>query len=106
MIPEFTQPFNPNPLFCQQNFPVPGLALSLSLASAAQAGNLLKKLHGGGCETSVQIPAQRVVVETAPPRVTVQETQTRGLAGPVIGTVYMPMAMPAAGIGVGVTQRE
>src|SRR5690348_10413886 len=87
-----------------------GVALLGSLVSAAQAGHLFDRCHRDSCDTTVKLPAQRVVVETAAPRVVVQETTqvSRSLAAPVIGTVYMPMAFPVAGVGLGagVPQRD
>jgi hypothetical protein len=85
-----------------------GLALLCGLTSAAFGGELFKKGHGDCRETAVQLPAQRVVVQTAAPRVTVQEAKlTRGVAVPAIGTIYMPLAMPTGGVGVaGATHRD
>jgi hypothetical protein len=79
-------------------------ALACGLTQTAQAGDWLfhKCQQSDCCDTTVKLPAQKVVVETAAPRVTVQET-TRSVRGvtPVIGTVYMPMAMPMMGLGTG-----
>ncbi len=85
-----------------------GLALLCGLTPAALAGELFKKGYGDCRETAVQLPAQRVVVQTAAPRVTVQEAKlTRGVAVPAIGTIYMPLAMPTGGVGVaGATHRD
>jgi hypothetical protein len=68
------------------------------------AGDIFfKRGHHDGCEKqTIRLPAQRVEVETTAPRITVHETTrvSRGFA-PVIGTIYMPLAMPLAGVGFG-----
>src|SRR5262249_40827840 len=76
-------------------------------AALARAGGLLKTSCGECQETAVKIPAQRVVVQTMAPKVSVQQTTVgRGVGLPAIGTVYMPLAMPT-GFGVpGATTRE
>src|SRR5262249_33927100 len=70
--------------------------------------HLFKRFHSDCCcDTTVKLPAQQVVVQTAAPRVTVQETRlTRDLAAPVIGTVYMPIAGLGMGVGAGGTHKE
>jgi hypothetical protein len=90
----------------------PGLSTSLALglvvglSPGVRAGNLLGNCHTGCCDTTVKLPAQRVVVETAAPRVSVQQTQvSRGVA-PAIGTVYMPVSLPVTGRGTAPTQGE
>src|SRR5262249_6207588 len=70
---------------------------------------LFRKCHEDCCETTVKLPAQRVVVEAPAPRVRVTEQTrvSRGIVAPVIGTVYMPVAFPIAGLGIGgVGQRD
>lgn len=89
-----------------------GLVFAACLAPVAQAGHLFKGCYGGSCcDTAVQLPAQRVIVEQPVPRVAVQESYqvSRGVGVPVLGAVYMPMAFPIMGLGVGVAgtaQRE
>jgi hypothetical protein len=75
------------------------------LASPVRAGHLFHGCHADGCDTTVNLPPQRVTVEAAPARVSVQETMqvSRGFVAPVMGAVYMPVAMPVMGFGVGVT---
>ena len=67
------------------------------------AWGILKRHHDDCADTqTIRLPAQRVDIETTAPRITFSETTRvgRGLA-PVVGTVYMPLAMPLAGVGSG-----
>jgi hypothetical protein len=84
-----------------------GVALLWGLTPSAQAWELFGRCNKGSCDTTVCLPQQRVVVETAAPRVSVQETTrvARGVAPAMIGTVYMPMAFPVAGFA-GIAGRE
>lgn len=79
-----------------------GFGLLSSLTPSARGGNLFG-CSSGGCETTVNIPPQRVVLETSAPRVSVQDTcrPARGPLPPVVGMVYMPMAFPVGGFGIG-----
>jgi hypothetical protein len=74
------------------------LALLWGGDSSARAGHLFKRHCHSDCNSqAIQLPAQRVLVETAPPRVTVRETTRPSRSTlPVVGTIFMPMAMPLA----------
>jgi hypothetical protein len=81
-----------------------GLAL-LGLGTRAEAGELFRKFSGH-CDSScgsqtIQLPAQKVVVETARPRVVVEETRVRERlprvarveAPPTVASFFVPMPL-------------
>jgi hypothetical protein len=80
-----------------------GLVLACGLTPGAQANDWFPHKCRSGCaDTTVTLPAQRVVVESRAPRVTYEETTrvSRGVIAPVFGGYYMPMAFPVATIGI------
>jgi hypothetical protein len=88
-------------------FPRPGRAAALALVLAvgltplAQASGFGRRCHNNCADSTVQLPAQRVVVDTAPTRVITDTYQpTRGLAMPVVGTAFAPLALPVATFGI------
>jgi hypothetical protein len=81
-----------------------GFALFLGLTGRAGAWDLFHRCFHGGCAAqTVQIPAQQVVVETARPRVIVQETRPLRVApvaaAPVVASFYMPMPLSYGMVG-------
>jgi hypothetical protein len=78
------------------------VAALCGLTPCSHAGDLFKRLHGGCCETTVQLPPQRVLVEAPAPRVSFQESvrvaTSPGLA--FFAAPVMPAAIPFAGLGL------